>query len=266
MSRSARSSPVSSAKKAPRDEAEIRSIALATEAAFERVRTARERLETSRRAKSMPNTPVMSEFRRLGDVWEDRAMQETLRGDAGATRLNFSDIAEDKDEAQPSTSEYRRQEGIEKSTKERAWTRDGEAEGCRDEDEKSVQVERGKLARETQRVSMTLPMRDEKVSALLIQAAHSCRKLEVVEADEEDEVGEEIGEVSTQNVDVSSQQAAQREKEKRVSERIALKNADLLKPPDFYRNSAHSSAVSLDASAKDRSVDTSTTDDSCSLM
>lgn len=254
---------MSSAKKAPRDEAEIRSIALATEAAFERVRTARERLETFRRAKSMPNTPVMSEFRRLG---EDREMQETPRGDAGATRLDFSDVAEDKDEAQPSTSECRRQEGVEKSTKESAWTRDGEAEGCRDEEEKSVQVERGELARETQRVSMTLPMRDEKVSALLIQAAHSCRKLEVVEADEEDEVGDEIGEVGTQNVDVSSQQAAQREKEKRVSERIALKNADLLKSPEFYRNSAHSSAVSLDASAKGRSVDTSTTDDSCSLM
>ena len=272
MSRSAMTSPLGSTRKAPRDADEIRTIALATEAAFERVRTARERLETRRRAKSMPNTPVASEFgQSTRDTRADRAMQETQRGGAGATRLDFSNAAmEIEGDAHPLTREHRREDEAEKDAKMNMQTRDGQEKDCRVEREDLAQGDRAELASAMPSVLADLPKSDKTVNALLIEAMDRCRKLEVVETDEEDDIADEVGAAIARKLTDHSHETVRRGKEKRVSERFAVRNPELLKPPDFYRNSAHSSAVSLDASGraspKKPNAENAATEDSCSLM
>ena len=198
-------------------------------------------------------------------------MPETQREDTGVTRLDFSNAAEeDEVDAQPVTREHRREDVPEKDMKATVETREREEEARCVEREGPAQVESGELASATPPVSANLLKSAETVNALLMEAVDRCRKLEVVEADDEDDIEEEGGDAITRTRTVTSQETARREKEKRVSERFAVRNPELLKPPEFYRNSAHSSAVSLDAagraSPKKPSAENAATEDSCSLM
>lgn len=229
MSRSAMSSPMSSRE---RQEEELDSIARATERAFERVSTARERAETRRRVKSMPNTPVVvSEFRRFESQWTPP------RGDVGATRLVF-DAAEDETRTAPASSE----------------------DAPRDVAEASG---------------------NEAIDALVDEAAAKCRKLDIVEVDEEEaeetlEVEKEarafIAEpsvVAREEVVVPSKETKPMKVDKRAVRELALKNPELAKAPSYYRNSLQSSSASTletQTSMSPRKSEEPTTEESCVVM
>ena len=231
MSRSAMSSPMSSRE---RQEEELDSIARATERAFERVRTARERAETRRRVKSMPNTPVVvSEFRRFESQWTPP------RGDVGATRLVF-DAAEDETRTAPASSE----------------------DAPRDVAEASG---------------------NEAIDALVDEAAAKCRKLDIVEVDEEEaeenpEEGVEkearafIAEpsvIAREEVVVPSKETKPMKVDKRAVRELALKNPELAKAPSYYRNSLQSSSASTletQTSMSPRKSEEPTTEESCVVM
>lgn len=221
------SSPMSSRE---RQEEELDSIARATERAFERVRTARERAETRRRVKSMPNTPVVvSEFRRFESQWTPP------RGDVGATRLVF-DAAED--ETAPASSE----------------------DAPRDVAEASG---------------------NDAIDALVDEAAAKCRKLDIVEVDEEEaeetlEVEKEaravIAEPSVlarEEVVVPSKETKPMKVDKRAVRELALKNPELAKAPSYYRNSSQSSSGSTletQTSMSPRKSEEPTSEESCVVM
>ena len=259
-----------------REREELADIGRAVEAAFAgaRVSSARSRLNSYRRAKSMPNTPVARVGDRAGTVTATPSGEESGRWRGGrvdvpeATRLDFLNMIDE--EQVPETVE---EEAAVTTMTPTTTSREDAPEDASSPPGGVVDYDEPVALAEPETSTPSEQKRDESVDKLVFEAAERCAALQVSQIDQDetgrDEVEEvEIVEETAANQPIPPSPAAEKTKtEPEVKREPVNQPIDSVKDdffPKMYRNSRSSSVVTLDESDGVPTQQTST--DECVVM
>lgn len=259
-----------------REREELADIGRAVEAAFAgaRVSSARSRLNSYRRAKSMPNTPVARVGDRAGTVTATPSGEESGRWRGGrvdapeATRLDFLNMIDE--EQVPETVE---EEAAVTTMTPTTTSREDAPEDASSPPGGVVDYDEPVALAEPETSTPSEQKRDESVDKLVFEAAERCAALQVSQIDQDetgrDEVEEvEIVEETAANQPIPPPPPAEKTKtEPEVKREPVNQPIDSVKDdffPKMYRNSRSSSVVTLDESDGVPTQQTST--DECVVM